>query len=310
MTASAVALDAKHVAIVGLGLIGGSIARGIYRAGFRGRLVGAVEHAEDIQHALTLGLVDDCYDEIAPAVVDADLVIVAVPPAALETALADIATHAPSTAVITDTGSSKQSVVDIARRVLGEQSHRFVPGHPIAGTEDSGLAAGFAGLFYERRVILTPAADTRAEALDTVVALWKTLGASVIEMDAAHHDEVLAATSHLPHVLAYTLVDTLAEIAERQEIFAYAAGGFADFTRIAASDAGLWRDIVLANRAPVLDVLDHFIARLGTMREALASADGAALHEVFQRAQTARDAFGQRQNQNAGQTSSSKESSS
>ncbi|RJS92684.1 prephenate dehydrogenase/arogenate dehydrogenase family protein [Salinisphaera sp. Q1T1-3] len=283
--------NAKHVAIIGLGLIGGSIARGIYRAGFRGRLVGAVAGEGDVQQALRLGLVDDCHADVAAAVADADVVVVAVPPGALSEVLREVAAHAPSDAVITDTGSSKASVIEIARSLLGDGIARFVPGHPIAGTENSGIDAGFATLFNERRVILTPTAETGAAALDCVVALWRELGASVIEMDAAHHDEVLAATSHLPHVLAYTLVDTLAAMSEHQEVFAYAAGGFSDFTRIASSDPILWRDIVIANRRPVLDMLDAFMARLGDVRAAVAAGDGGALDDVFGRAKAARDTF-------------------
>ena len=284
--------NAKHVAVIGLGLIGGSVARGIYRAGFRGELVGAVENEADVKRALTLGLVDACHADIARAVAKADLIVVAVPPAALAEVLAQIAAHAPRDAIITDTGSSKQSVVALAQAHLADRLAYFVPGHPIAGTENQGLDAGFNTLFDGRRVILTPSQDTAASALDCVVGLWKELGASVIEMDAAHHDDVLAATSHLPHVLAYTLVDTLAALSERQEIFAFAAGGFADFTRIASSDARLWRDIVVANRGPVLDVLDTYIERLARIRSAIADDDHATIDGVFGRAKAARDEYG------------------
>ena len=283
--------NAKHVAIVGLGLIGGSMARGINRAGFRGTLVGAVETEADAKRALTLGLVDACHADIATAVADADLVIVAVPPAALATVFDQIAAHAPADAIITDTGSSKQSVVRLAEHHLSQRLVHFVPGHPIAGTENQGLEAGFTTLFDGRRVIVTPTDATGAKALDCVVGLWKELGASVIEMEAARHDEIVAATSHLPHVLAYALVDTLATRSERQELFAFAAGGFADFTRIASSDPGLWRDIVVANRAPVLDVLDTYIDNLKHLRAAIDKDDHAAIEAVFKRAKAARDEF-------------------
>lgn len=289
---SAATAAPARVAIVGLGLIGGSIARGLRAAGYGGELTGVVASEDDCRRALELGLVEVCYAAIGPAVAAADLIVVAVPPAAVAPVLAEIAVHAGCDAVVTDTGSSKTSVIAAARTAFAAPARRrFVPGHPIAGTECSGLEAGFAGLFQGRRVVLTPEADTDAAALARVRWLWRTLGAAVACMGAAHHDDVLAATSHLPHVLAYTLVETLDCLAERTEIFAYAAGGFADFTRIASSDPALWRDIVCANRGPVLAVVDEFIDHLSTVREAIAAGDRARLEAVFTRAKAARDGF-------------------
>lgn len=284
--------DISHIAIVGLGLIGGSIARGLRAAGYAGHLSGAVAGPADAERALELGLVDACHDEIEPAVSQAGLVIVATPPCAIDEVLTQVARACPPDAIITDTGSSKTSVIAAAERCLGsDQRARFVPGHPIAGTENSGLDAGFAGLFDARRVILTPEATTDAAAVVCVETMWTALGAQIVRMAPAHHDEVLAATSHLPHVLAYTLVDTLAGLAERTEVFAYAAGGFADFTRIASSDAMLWRDIVKANRAPVLQMLDAFAAHLADVRTAIADGDDDRVLQIFERAKMARDEF-------------------
>lgn len=286
------ALSVDQVAIVGLGLIGGSIARGLRAAGYSGRLIGAVAHPADAEHALALGLVDAAYDDIAAAVAQARLIVIAVPPGAMSTALEEVAAAAPNDAMVTDTSSSKASVIEAATAAFGAESlARFVPGHPIAGTENSGLEAGFATLFTNRRVILTPTAATDPAAVAMVEQLWQLLGAVVTSMTAAHHDEVLAATSHLPHVLAYALVDTLAGMAERTEIFEYAAGGFADFTRIASSDPTLWRDIVCANRAPLLAAVDAFIDRLQDVRGAIDAADATRLETIFTRAKTARDDF-------------------
>lgn len=284
-------LQTRRIAIIGLGLIGGSVARGLRAAGFDGTLTGITADPAQAARALELELVDSASADIAKALVEADLVMLAVPIGAMDGVLENVAQYARLDAIVTDVGSSKAGVAAAARRHFGSTVARFVPGHPISGTERSGLDAGFAGLFEDRRVILTPATDTDKTAVEQVSALWRMLGANVSTMDASHHDEVLAATSHLPHVLAYTLVDTLAGMAERQEIFAYAAGGFRDFTRIASSEPALWRDIVCSNRASVLAVLDRFMADLGQVREAIASDDRTSLMTGFTRAKQARDQF-------------------
>lgn len=291
MSAEGDSLQARRIVIVGLGLIGGSVARGLRAAGFDGRLTGLTVDQAQATRAMELGLVDQASADSASLLGDADLVVLAVPIGVMDSALADVARRAPNRAIVTDVGSSKASVEAAARRHFGATIERFVPGHPISGTEHSGLEAGFADLFADRRVILTPSANTDAQAVEQVSALWRLLGASVCCMDVAHHDEVLAATSHLPHVLAYTLVDTLAGMAERQEIFAYAAGGFRDFTRIASSEPALWRDIVCSNRASVLAVLDRFIADLGQVRNAIADDDRQSLMTGFTRAKQVRDQF-------------------
>lgn len=285
------ALQARRVAIVGLGLIGGSIARGLRANGYDGTLVGAVRRAADADRARALGIVDEAHADIATAVRGAGLVVVAVPVGAMAATFGALADAVDDTAVITDVGSTKLSVIADARVALGRHIGRFVPGHPIAGTEHSGLEAGFATLYEGRRVILTPTPETDAEALAAVEALWRSLGAQISEMDAAHHDEVLAATSHLPHVLAFGLVDTLARMAERTEIFEYAAGGFADFTRIASSDPALWSDIVTANQDAVRSVLSRYIGDLETLRAAIDNGDRETLLACFGRAKAARDRF-------------------
>lgn len=291
MSAARPALAARRIAIVGLGLIGGSVARGLRSAGFHGTLTGVTANAVDAERAVELGLVDSASEQPARMLADADLIVIAVPVGLFSQVLVDVARAARRDAIITDVSSSKQGVLAAARASLGDTLGRFVPGHPISGTERSGLDAGFAGLFEHRRVILTPDEDTSTQASEQVAALWTLLGADVGIMSAAHHDEVLAATSHLPHVLAYTLVDTLANMAERQEIFAYAAGGFRDFTRIASSEPALWRDIVCSNREPVLAVLDKFMADLAQVRDAIAQDDQPSLVAGFTRAKQARDQF-------------------
>lgn len=304
MTGRSEPLPVDRIAIVGLGLIGGSVARGLRASGYQGRLSGLVATAADVEQALALDLVDHADVDAGAVLADADLVIVAVPISAMEHIFACIARHAPATAVVTDVGSSKASVIAMAARIMPDRMPRFVPGHPISGTERSGLEAGFAGLFDNRRAILTPATDTDPDAIQLIQGMWERLGAEVIVTDATHHDEVLAATSHLPHVLAYTLVDTLAGMSERREIFEYAAGGFRDFTRIASSDPLLWRDIVCANRAPVLAALDRFMQDLGAVRDAIAADDRATLVAGFTRAKQARDQFAKRfQERRHGRTS-------
>ncbi|MES1926910.1 prephenate dehydrogenase/arogenate dehydrogenase family protein [Salinisphaera sp. T31B1] len=294
MTGTDDAFADTPVAIVGLGLIGGSIARGLRQAGHRGRLTGCVVDAADVATAERLGLVDHVSTELGEAVAGAALVIVAVPVGAMASVFAELGAHLGADTAVTDVGSTKMSVIADARAGLGKAIGRFVPGHPIAGTEHSGLEAGVAGLFNQRRVILAPTPETDADALARVEAFWQSLGAQISEMDAAHHDEVLAATSHLPHVLAFALVDTLARMAERTEIFAYAAGGFADFTRIASSDPALWSDIVTANRQAIGPVLDRYIGDLEQLRAAIAAHDGDTLVAAFGRAKQARDRFAQR----------------
>lgn len=286
----------KRLTIIGVGLIGGSLARSIKRAGVCREIVGGGRDEAQLRKALELGVVDRYEIDIAAAVHDADMVVVAVPLGAMEAVFRQIAGHVRPDAIITDVGSAKGSVVDAARAVFGEVPPTFVPGHPIAGTEKSGVEASFTGLFEGRRVILTPLPYTQPKALASVRALWQHTGAEVVEMGVEHHDEVLAATSHLPHLLAYALVDTLVRMDESEEIFRFAAGGFRDFTRIASSDPAMWRDICLANRAAVLSVLERFMADIASLGEAIRAGDSERILSTFDRAKAARDRFCRQEN--------------
>jgi prephenate dehydrogenase len=216
-------------------------------------------------------------------------VVVAVPLGAIFQVFSAIADDLPAECVLTDVGSAKGSVVADARRAFGALPPTFVPGHPIAGTEKSGVEASFPELFQRRRVILTPLLETDAGAHAAVRRMWTTVGAEVVDMGVEHHDEVLAATSHLPHILAYVLVDSLARMDDRAEIFRFAAGGFRDFTRIASSDPLMWHDICLANKKPVLGVAEQFGRDLARLTDAIRGDDGNAIMDIFECAKHARD---------------------
>ncbi len=280
-----------RLCIIGVGLIGGSLARAARRAGACREIVGGGRDGAQLARAVELGVIDRYTTDLAQAVAAADMVVLAVPLGAMESVMRAVAESLRPDAIVTDVGSAKGSVVAAAEREFGAMPRRFVPGHPIAGTEQSGVEASFADLFAQRRVILTPLPITEREAVNSVRRLWQQAGAEVVEMSVAHHDEVLAATSHLPHMLAYALVDTLARMQEKAEIFRYAAGGFHDFTRIASSDPAIWRDICLANRAPLVAVLDRYQHDLTALRDAIAAADGERILHVFSRAKKARDQY-------------------
>ncbi len=279
----------QRLCIIGVGLIGGSLARALREAGEVGEVIGCGRGEANLQAAVRLGVVDRYDTDPAHAVAGADVLVVAVPLGAMEAVLRSIVPHLAPEAIVTDVGSAKGSVVADVARVYGGIPPRFVPGHPIAGTENSGVEASFATLFKRRRVILTPLAETAATAHRLIQQMWELTGAEVVDMGVRHHDAVLAATSHLPHLLAYTLVDTLARLDDRAEIFRYAAGGFRDFTRIASSDPTMWRDICVANREQLLEMIALFNADLAQLAEAIRSDDPAALLATFQRAKRARD---------------------
>ncbi|MDO9372511.1 MAG: prephenate dehydrogenase/arogenate dehydrogenase family protein [Gammaproteobacteria bacterium] len=281
----------NKLTIIGVGLIGGSLARALKHAGACKEIVGSGRDAVHLQKAVALGVIDRYEVSLSAAVQDADMVVLAMPVGATETVLRQIKPALAPHVIVTDAGSAKASVIEAARAVFGEVPANFVPGHPIAGTEQSGVEASFAELFQNRRVVLTPLAHTSADAIRQVRAMWEQAGAEVMEMDAARHDAVLAATSHLPHLLAYALVDTLARMESHDDIFRFAAGGFRDFTRIAASDPVMWRDICLANRDAILSVLERFSADLEQLRAAISADDGARILDVFTRAKHERDQF-------------------
>ena len=298
----------KRLAIIGVGLIGGSLARAVKRAGLCGEIVGSGRDVAQLRKAVELGVIDRYDIDIASAVRDADMVVIAVPLGAMEQVLRALVGHIRTDAIVTDVGSAKASVVSAARNVFGEVPANFVPGHPIAGTEKNGVEASFAELFQGRRVILTPLPHTDAHALAQVHLLWRTAGAEVVEMGVEHHDEVLAATSHLPHILAYALVDTLvrmdagmdANADNSEEIFRFAAGGFRDFTRIASSDPVMWRDICLANRPAIITLLERFRGDLDALTELIRAGDSERILAVFSRAKAARDRCYQKENNNSG----------
>jgi prephenate dehydrogenase len=279
----------RQLTVIGVGLIGGSLARALRQVDVCDTIVGYGRDEAGLQTAVELGVIDRYERDLDRAVTGADLIVVAVPLGAMADIFAGIRPFLAADAIVTDVGSAKQAVIAAARAGLAERLDRFVPGHPIAGTEQSGVAASFAGLFEDRRVILTPLVDNDATTVQRIEQLWQCCGAVVSSMAADHHDAVLAATSHLPHLLAYALVDTLLCLDDSEEIFTYAAGGFRDFTRIASSDPVMWRDICLNNPQAILDVLDRFTGQLAGLRNAISDGDEATLKTFFARAKAARD---------------------
>jgi len=279
----------NRLAVIGVGLIGGSLSLALKQAGTVGEVVGYSRTPSVRQEALDLGIIDRAASSISDAVKDADMIFLAVPMAAMETVLIELSAHIKQDAIITDGGSAKGQLVDIARRVLGDKLSQFVPGHPIAGTEKSGPSAAFATLYQDHRVVLTPVAETDTDALETVRKMWQQTGAEVFDMDVKHHDVVLAATSHLPHILAFNLVGMLAERDDCNEVLRYAAGGFKDFSRIASSDAVMWRDICLSNSEAILDLIQQYQQGLSDLEHAIRNQDGESLKTVFERAKQARD---------------------
>ncbi len=280
-----------RLAILGVGLIGGSLALALRRAHHVGEVIGFGRREEHLQKAVQRGVIDRYALDAAEAVRDADMVVLAVPLGAMEALCRRIAPALGENAVLTDVGSAKRAVVEAVESAFGTPPEGFVPGHPIAGTEQSGVEAAFADLFYHRRVILTPLPETGLRALGEVREMWEATGAVVEEMSVTHHDHILAATSHLPHMLAFALVDSLARLEDKHEVFRYAAGGFRDFTRIASSDAVMWRDICLANRDALLEMMARFQGDMGRLSQAIEAGDGETLLEIFRRAKQARDAF-------------------
>lgn len=281
----------RKLAIIGVGLIGGSMARALREEGMVQEIVGCGRGRSNLQKALELGVIDHYTHDVAIAVQDADFVVLAVPLGAIQSTFESMLGHLAEDAVVTDVGSVKGSVVEDARHVFGEIPSFFVPGHPIAGTERSGVEAAFPELFRNRRVILTPLENTDPDALRRVEQVWAHCGAEVTHMQVRHHDEVLAATSHLPHMLAYSLVDSLARMKENDEIFRYAAGGFRDFTRIASSNPAMWRDICLANSDALGVMLKRFAGELQGLAKILEQGDDEGLMALFERAKSARDRY-------------------
>jgi prephenate dehydrogenase len=275
-----------------VGLIGGSFAGALRRSGAASAITGFDRDGSALERAISLGVIDAAADSVREAVRGAELIIVAVPVRAIGPVLRDVALGMDATAVVTDVGSTKGDVLQTARQELRERFARFVPGHPIAGRETSGVEAATADLFKGARVVLTPAAETAPDAVDLVRGAWESAGGKVTQLAADDHDRIFAAVSHLPHLLSFALVSELAERPNAADLFGFAAGGFRDFTRIAASSPEMWRDVLLQNREAVLAELDRYQARLAVFRELIERGEGPGLQRLMSEARSARHAWG------------------
>ena len=281
----------ERLCIIGVGLIGGSLSRALRQQNACKHVIGCSRDEKHLQRAQQLGVIDEYTTDVTRAVQGADMIVLSVPIRAMSDIFRQIDSYVDANAVITDVGSAKASVELAARKNLPKSIARFVPGHPIAGTEQSGVEASFAELFHDRRVILTPLEENTTSSKDRVRQMWEATGAIVQDMTVHHHDEVLAATSHLPHVLAFGLVDTLSSMSDRDEIFQYAAGGFRDFSRIASSDPVMWRDICIENSQAILNIMERYLQDIDVLKQAIANADADALEKIFTRAKIARDGY-------------------
>jgi len=279
----------RKLVVVGVGLIGGSFALALKAAGAVDHVVGVGRRAGTLERALELGIIDATGALEASTLSDADLVLISVPVAQTQAVLGALAPHLGATTVVTDAGSTKQDVVAAARAAMGARIGQFVPGHPIAGTEHSGPDAAFAELFRGRNVVLTPLSENSPAGVARVRGAWEACGARVRELGVADHDEVFAAVSHLPHLLAYALVEHVAGRSGGEGPMSFAAGGFRDFTRIASSHPEMWRDICMANRGALLRELAGYGAVLDQVRDMLERGDGAALQTLFDKARVARN---------------------
>ena len=282
----------KRLCVIGVGLIGGSVALAARRSGLYNPIIGFDTDADNLQQALSLGVIDQAASSITSAVQTADLVVIALPVGAFKQLLAELQPGWTNHRVYTDVGSTKQSVIADAEAVFGRVPENFVAGHPIAGTENSGVSAAFAELFDHKQVILTPLATTQQLAIKAVRVFWEQAAhAHVSEMQPQHHDHLLAATSHLPHVVAYALVNLLTRQSESEEIFQFAASGFRDFTRIASSNPRMWTDICLANRQQIVELLISYQNELGELVRLLEGNQSDALYESFSSARNGRKRF-------------------
>ncbi|MDQ6987621.1 MAG: prephenate dehydrogenase/arogenate dehydrogenase family protein [Mariprofundaceae bacterium] len=278
----------KQLCIIGVGLIGGSLARALRRAGAVQHIVGIGRSRENLERAVELGVIDEMSHDIAQGVRAADRVIVAVPMGMYEQVFQDMAGNLQDDAIISDVGSTKMQALNVAKQCLADAS-RFVPAHPIAGTEKSGAAASFAELFDNRTCILTPDATTDLQAVQRIEQMWQTAGSKVIQMDANTHDQLLAGVSHLPHLAAFALVNAVRkQRSDNFDPFAFAAGGFRDFTRIASSSPEMWRDIAMSNRQPLLQQITALKNELSRLEKALQQRDKQTLLDEFSAAKNAR----------------------
>lgn len=279
---------ANRVAILGLGLIGGSWALALKRAGAVSEIVAWGRDQQRLNRAIEMGVVDSATTDMATAVAAADVVVIATPLGTMSAIFDQLVPVLPDGAVITDVGSAKARLIELARARLADKFTHFVPGHPVAGAEHSGFEVARVDLYENRRVVLTPVSDTDLNAVKLVEQLWKCCGAELVSMDPQSHDDVLALTSHLPHVVAYLLVDLLLQQGGK-DARQFAAGGFYDITRIASSSPEMWRDIFNDNKDSVVKLLDHYIDGLNQFKQAIADGDNDTLMQVMQRAKSTRD---------------------
>lgn len=284
----------KKIVIFGVGLIGGSLALALKAQALKAEfsdlhIVGIGRHGDNLQDALDLKAIDTVEKDVSLALKNADLVIIATPVAQTPHILTAILPYLESKTVITDVGSTKSDVVAYAQEILGEKSAQFIAGHPIAGAEKSGATAAKADLFLNKNIVLTPSANANKHALQKVRAMWLATGANVSEMTALQHDSIFAAVSHLPHLLAFALVDELASRNNAQQLFDFAASGFRDFTRIAGSSSEMWRDISIANKTALISEIEAYQTKLYQLKQLLSDEDGTVLQALFERASLARN---------------------
>lgn len=281
----------KQLTLIGLGLIGGSVARAIKPTRFCETVVAYDNNPTTLQKALAENIIDHAETDLPTAVKNADLILIATPLAQFENILKEIASSAKPDSIITDVGSAKEFVVQIAAQILQQQFSQFVAGHPVAGSEKNGLEASRLDLFANKLVVLTPVPATHAEAMKTIKLFWQQTGARVKIMAPQQHDAIFALTSHLPQLLAYNFMNLMTNQKEYPDIFAYTGGGFKDFTRIAASDAALWKDVCVTNRTAILHEIEQFQQQLNLLKNAIDRKDGKLILEIFANAQKARTAY-------------------
>jgi len=284
----------NRLVVCGVGLIGGSFALGLKKAGAVKEVVGIGRTESSLKRAQELGVIDAYCSDWSDALKGADMVLLAMPVGQVAAVTQAMAPHLESRTIVTDAGSTKRDMIEAFYAHLGDHLSHVVPAHPIAGAEKSGAEAAFADLYEGRNLVLTPLAESDADAIETVAAAWRACGAVIRRMTPQEHDRVFAAVSHLPHLLAYGLVHDLASRAHSEELFSYAAGGFRDFTRIAGSHPEMWRDICLANRHALLAELDQYLGELAYLRALLLSNDGKALESLFAEARDARNRWAEK----------------
>ena len=285
----------NKLVIFGVGLIGGSLALALKKAGAVKTIVGVGRSAESLQQALSLGVIDQAESDVKSAIQDADAIIIATPVAQTPSILEAIKPHLAAHTILSDAGSTKGDVVQYVAHILGDKAHQFVPAHPIAGAEKSGVTAAKVDLYQHKNVVLTPNSETSQEGIKLIRTMWQNCGAKVIAMSAAEHDQIFAAVSHLPHLLAFALVEELAARPNAEQLFSFAASGFRDFTRIAGSHPEMWRDISLANKAALLKEIKAYQQQLAHLNTLLESNDSASLEALFERASVARNNWAKNQ---------------